>query len=170
MNVSASLLLEYSIRIATLDDTKAIQAIVADCLTEYGLRYDRDGVDGVLEDVERFFMKDGGCFWVAVNRDNVVIGTVGVRKHPSACSTQAEPIWELEKLYVIRQHRGHGVGKRLLELAVSFVREKGAHFIELTTSSVLKEATQMYEKRGFKKQPSDCQSSSRCDLSYKLMF
>ena len=70
-------------------------------------------------------------------------------------------------MYLHRDYRGKGHGKRLLEHALAEGRRLGFKRVTLETASVLKEAIRLYEAYGF--QP--CRPthlSCRCDQAYSL--
>jgi ribosomal protein S18 acetylase RimI-like enzyme len=55
----------------------------------------------------------------------------------------------LEELYVVPEHRGHGLGRALLEAAMQHARERGAEHIDLGTSEDDVAARALYESTGF---------------------
>jgi putative acetyltransferase len=70
-------------------------------------------------------------------------------------------------MYLHRDYRGKGHGKRLLEHALAEARRLGFKTITLETASVLKEAIRLYESYGF--QPyTPTHLSRRCDQAYRL--
>ena len=70
-------------------------------------------------------------------------------------------------MYLHRDHRAKGLGKRLLEHALAEARRLGFQTITLETASVLKEAIRLYERYGF--QPcTPAHLSCRCDQAYSL--
>lgn len=146
------------IRLATNADRAAVQALVAEILAEFELVYDRAGSDRTLEDIDAFYSRAGGRFWV-VEEKGEIVATVAVRR-------KSAEVFELEKMYIRRAFRGKGLGKKLLEQAIQFARISGARRLELDTSSKLVAAFAMYEKRGFRPKPEI--ESARCDRAYFL--
>jgi putative acetyltransferase len=70
-------------------------------------------------------------------------------------------------MYLAREARGRGLGKRLLARALAFARGRGYARIELETASVLRTAIAMYEAAGFRpleRRPAAC----RCDRAFAL--
>jgi ribosomal protein S18 acetylase RimI-like enzyme len=55
----------------------------------------------------------------------------------------------LEELYVVPEHRGHGLGRALLDAAMEHARERGAARIDLGTSETDVAARALYESAGF---------------------
>jgi putative acetyltransferase len=70
-------------------------------------------------------------------------------------------------MYLHKVHRGKGLGKFLLEDALSKARQLGFEKMILETASVLKEAIALYKSYGFKEFMPD-HLSSRCDQAYRL--
>jgi len=70
-------------------------------------------------------------------------------------------------LYLHKTSRGKGLGKLLLESALSKARELGFEKVVLETASVLREAIGLYKSYGFAEyQPPHL--SCRCDRAYML--
>jgi putative acetyltransferase len=57
--------------------------------------------------------------------------------------------WELAKMAVAKEHRGCGIGRRLLHHVIEYAKERGAHKLSLKTSSFLQPAIRLYESVGF---------------------
>jgi len=76
-------------------------------------------------------------------------------------------ICELRKMYLHRDYRGKGHGKRLLEHALAEARRLGFQSVTLETASVLTEAIRLYEHYGFHPY-SPPHLSPRCDQAYRL--
>jgi ribosomal protein S18 acetylase RimI-like enzyme len=55
----------------------------------------------------------------------------------------------LEELYVVPEHRGHGLGRALMEAAMALARERGAAHMDLGTSEDDTAARGLYESLGF---------------------
>jgi len=86
---------------------------------------------------------------------------------PLRASRATPATCELRKMYLRRDYRGQGLGKRLLEHALAEARRLGFKTVTLETASVLKEAIRLYETYGFKPYaPSHL--SRRCDQAYEL--
>jgi GNAT superfamily N-acetyltransferase len=153
-----STLAPYSLRPANNTDRQAIESVVFDVLAEYGLRPDPGGTDADLLDINAFYHASGGCFDVLVDPAGQLVGTVGLmRKSPAVC--------ELRKMYLRPDHRGRGLGRRLMEHAIRRAEELGFSRMELETALVLREAVRLYESFGFRPyQPSHL--AQRCDVAY----
>ena len=74
-------------------------------------------------------------------------GLALIRLRPSLWSDSLDA--HLEELYVIPSRRGEGIGRALLEGAMSLAREAGAAHIDLGTSEDDTAARALYESAGF---------------------
>ena len=129
-------------------------------LNEYGFSFDSAGTDADLHDIQSNYWSAGGLFDVLVNSAGRIVGSVGLFR--VSCST-----CELRKMYLIRELRGHGLGRLLLEDALRHATEFGFKRIVLETASILQDAARLYESYGFRRYKSD-HLSSRCDTAYYL--
>ncbi|NQD38161.1 GNAT family N-acetyltransferase [Permianibacter sp. IMCC34836] len=147
-------------RIAPADAARgpALQSLIVMVLSEYGLQADLTGVDADVLDIERHYRQPGGDFF-AVQRAGTLVGTMGfVPIDADTC--------ELRKMYLLAAARGCGLGRRLLTLAETEVRQRGYRFMQLETASVLKEAVALYERHGYLSQ-CGAPHVSRCDRRYR---
>ena len=141
-------------------DREAITDLVYGVLKEYGLQPDPAATDADLDDIERSYFARGGAFLVLEDQSGSVIGAYGL--YPIDNQT-----CELRKMYLHKSQRGKGLGKLLLDSALTQARELGFTRVTLETASVLKEAIALYESYGFKKYQPD-HMSERCDQAYVL--
>ncbi len=148
------------IREATNADIEQVKKIVFTALAEYGLTHDSIGVDSDLEDIEANYIRTGGMFEIVEDDDGQIIGCVGLHRI-------SDGVCELRKMYLEREVRGKGLGKRLLERCVEQARRLGYRRVELETAAPLKEAISLYERYGFRPIESD-RICSRCDQAYAL--
>ena len=78
--------------------------------------------------------------------------------------------WELSKMAVSPDSRGRGVGRKLLEAAISHARGSGARSIFLGSSTKLAAAVGLYEAFGFRHVPRETLllESTRIDVFMEL--
>ncbi len=148
------------LRPATNADCEAVRDLVFTVLGEYGLKPSPGCTDADLNDIEQSYLSRGGVFNVLQEQDGTVVGSYGL--YPLGDGT-----CELRKMYLHRDYRGRGLGRRLLDDALARAKESGFRRITLETASVLKEAIRLYERHGFK----PCKAehlSCRCDQAYEL--
>jgi DNA-binding MarR family transcriptional regulator/N-acetylglutamate synthase-like GNAT family acetyltransferase len=126
--------------------------VVSSHMNLYGTEY---GFDGSFEyyvgkDVMAFgkrFDADKENLWIAENR-NERVGSI-------AMVNNGNGVAQLRWLLVEASTRGHGIGEKLVDIAVGFAREKKYKKIILMTTDFLPAARRIYEKFGFKQISSD---------------
>jgi putative acetyltransferase len=150
----------FTIRPATNGDAKDVRALVFGILAEFGFAPDPAGTDNDLADLEAAYQRPGGAFDVLTDATGRIVGTVGL-------FPLSDGRCELRKMYLLPEHRGHGLGGGLLRHAAARARELGFTRIELETATVLETARRMYESFGFRPF-TPCQMPSRCDRAYYL--
>lgn len=94
-----------------------------------------------LLDVETYYPKGGGRFWLAVEGEEL-IGTIALMNKGSGNGV-------LKKFFVRTDWRGKGVGSALYETLYGFARESGFKRILLDTPSVVAASHRFYERAGF---------------------
>jgi putative acetyltransferase len=172
------------LRPATNADCEPVRNLVFTVLAEYGLKPDPTSTDADLRDIEQSYTNRGGVFYVLEDKDGSIIGSHGLYpvleerpetgdRRPEAPTvsslqpTASSLTCELRKMYLHRDHRGKGLGKQLLEHALSEARRLGFTTVTLETASVLKEAIRLYERYGFQLYH-PAHLSCRCDQAYVL--
>lgn len=150
---------EIRVRPAINADGEKIKNLVFGILRDYGLPLDPEGTDADIDDIEKNYTKRGGRFEVLEDARGNLLGTIGL--YP----LDAETI-ELRKMYFAPSLRGRGYGKMMLEKMIETARALGYRKIYLETATVLKEATHLYEKYGFR--PTTEKHTPRCDAAYIL--
>lgn len=148
------------LRLANNKDCGNIAQLVYGVLKEYGLKPDPDSTDADIKDVESSYFRRGGMFYVLEVEGGSVIGAYGL--YP-----MDERTCELRKMYLDKAQRGKGLGKLLLDDALSKARQLGFERMILETASVLKEAIALYKSYGFVEY-NPPHMSSRCDQAYQL--
>lgn len=96
-----------------------------------------------LGDIENFYQRDNGGFWLALV-DNRVVGTIALK---DIGNRQAA----LRKMFVAAAYRGkpYGTGQALLNTLLASARERGVSDIFLGTTAQFLAAHRFYEKNGF---------------------
>lgn len=97
-----------------------------------------------LGEIESFYQAGNGNFWVALNAEDRVIGTI-------ASKDIGGGLVALRKLFVRRDYRGkpYGVARYLLDAMLSWSRGHGVSGIYLGTTDRYLAAHRFYEKSGF---------------------
>jgi len=148
------------LRPADNKDCECIARLVSGVLKEYDLKPDPECTDIDIKDIESSYFNRGGTFLVLETEDGSIIGAYGL--YPMDTQT-----CELRKMYLQKTYRGKGLGKFLLEDALSKAKQLGFERMILETASVLKEAIALYKSYGFVEYNPQ-HMSSRCDQAYLL--
>jgi GNAT superfamily N-acetyltransferase len=118
------------------------------------------GVD-IVDDEDLFHIADiytgRGRFWLAVANDKV-IGTVAIREIDKDTA-------KLNRMFVLTEYHGKGVGPALLQRAIAFAKQQGFTEIILNTHHLMHRAHRFYEKHGFTKT-----GDTSDKFSYKLIL
>jgi GNAT superfamily N-acetyltransferase len=154
------ILRDMNIRSARNEDAAAVRHLVFGVLAEYGLNPDPTGTDADLDDIEASYLTSGGIFDLVEDDSGRLIATVGL-------FPRAPGVVELRKMYVAKDARGQGLGKRLLEHAIARARERNFRRIELETAGALVEAIGLYTGRGFTPMETS-HLAARCDRAFGM--
>ena len=149
---------EFLIRDWEPGDRDAAARAIASVLAEYGLGWEPEGADRDVVEVEAFYLEAGGEFWT-IERRGKLVGTSAY--YPVS---RGEKAVEIRKMYLLPSARGQGLGSFLLQQLETAIAARGFRTIWIETASVLKEAVQLYEKRGY--QPAIGVETLRCDRVY----
>jgi len=117
-----------------------VLAVVQEVYREYGFTWEAEGYHRDLYDVPGHYLSRGGMFWAMLEGESV-IGCVGVLPREDDC--------ELHRMYLRKSHRGRGLGRRLLDTAVTFARHRGWRRMRAWSDVKLTLAHRLYLKSGF---------------------
>ncbi len=103
-----------------------------------------------LLDLNGFYFDKGDMFWIMIDENDRVIGSVGCNLLPNNEAV-------LHRLYVKANLKRQGIGSALLEVAENFAKENGRvimklHLGEKTTYF---ESRQFYPKHGYQENKTD---------------
>lgn len=148
-----------SVRPVREPDVPAVVEIVREVLAEFGLRFGEGSkTDDEVLALPRSYSENGGAFWIATDATGKIIGTCGV-------SPVGPGTYELRKMYLLPAARGLGVGQRLLDESVAWVRAQGGRRMVLDTTHQMTRAIAFYESNGFTRDDSQIRGS-RCSRGY----
>ena len=116
---------------------KVIEFFMKICIDEFGFKEWEEDIKNMDNHT---YESDGGNFWIAVDKDNNVIGTIGLRN-------KGQSIGELKSMYVHKHYRGQNVAQKLLETLLEFAIKYER--IILDTYKKFERAIGFYEKNGF---------------------
>ncbi|MDG1427381.1 MAG: GNAT family N-acetyltransferase [Crocinitomicaceae bacterium] len=137
---------ELIIREIESEDNEKLALLIREVLTEFGIN--RPGTvytDPTTDNLFKLFDRDDAKYWVAESGIELV-GCCGY--YPTE---GLDPnCVELVKLYVHKDSRGLGLGKRLMETTIDSARDAGYESIYLETLPELSNAVELYKNLGFK--------------------
>jgi len=133
---------EHRIRLAGVEDAPDAARLLHDFNTEFD-----DPTPGVADLTVRMrrLLAEGQATVLLGGERPDAIAVLRFRPSLWADSTDAY----LEELYVAPQHRGHGLGRAVLDAALAVARDRGAGRIELGTDEDDTVARALYESSGF---------------------
>lgn len=111
---------------------------------EYGVGISVEEQPDIL-DIQSYYIKDGGNFWVALNDNDEVVGSIGLQKKTNEVAV-------LKKFFVYKDYRGKelGIGTGLYEALLDFAQKHGFSKVILDTPSKATRSHSFYKKVGFK--------------------
>jgi GNAT superfamily N-acetyltransferase len=131
------------------------RSLVSDTLREFGFEPD-SGLDPDLDEPVRHY----AALWIA-ELDGQVIGSV-------ALEDLGDGAVLLKRMYLREDQRGHGLGRRLLTIAVDWAQARGVSVIRLDTSERMQAARALYEAYGFRRLPGEAPRQGQPRLLYEL--
>lgn len=129
------------IRRASADDAASVAQLLHDFNSEY-----EDFTPGVPALTERLGELLANNEIIALLAGNPAQGFALLRIRPSLWAKAGDAY--LEELYVVPTQRRKGIGRALLNAAISTARNSGANHFELTTGETDTEARALYESTG----------------------
>jgi len=98
-----------------------------------------------LLNIGKYYLTNGGGFWIAVDDNDKVIGTLGLQKRENNTGI-------LKKFFVHKDYRGKvfGIATQLYNELLTHAKKEGMNSIILDTPSVAARSHSFYKKAGFK--------------------
>lgn len=149
---------DYLVRSWQPSDRIPAAKVIRTVLAEYGLDWEPEKADQDVLQVETYYLKTDGEFWV-IEQQQEIVGTGAY--YPIQRGQHAV---EIRKMYLLPQARGQGLGKFLLNQLEATIAARGFGEIWIETASALKEAVQLYEHNGYL--PATGVETARCDRVY----
>ena len=100
----------------------------------------------VLSKPELYIVDKGGHIFFA-QLNNTIVGTVALMP------TQESEVFELTKMAVSPNHRGHKIGQLLMQHCINFAKGNQFKKLVLYSNTILENAIYIYRKHGFKEIP-----------------
>ncbi len=132
------------IRKATPEDNAEVVALAFEIMRSVGIEPDPESIDLALAQVGNTH-KTLSIDFIAIDRDRP-IGVIILKRISST-------VGEVTGFYVHPDYQGQGIGRRMLNSALSAATETGYEQIILTTNKNLTAAIKLYESLGWVRQP-----------------
>ena len=118
----------------------------------------------VLSKPELYIINKGGYIFFA-KLDGMIVGTVALMP------TKESKVFELTKMAVSPEHRGHKIGQQLMQYCVDFSKENKFKSLILYSNTKLENAIYIYRKYGFVEIPVEENSPyMRSNIKMKLII
>ncbi len=131
----------FQFRPITTEDEKKVREIIFNILADYGLKVNTDGVDADLFNITEYYRN--GLFGVIEDiNSRLIIGSFAL--YPISMDEM-----ELRKMYILKEYRGKGLAKWIIDFCEAYAQKNGIKVISLETASVLKEAYGLYLSKGY---------------------
>ena len=163
MNVNLD---EITIRPIRLNDNEQLEKVIRTAMTEFNA----DPLTTIIGDPKlrtmyQNFQKSNAAYFI-VDVSGKIMGGCGV----AALDGSDENICELQRMFLAREVRGNGIGKKLLELCVETAKKYNYTKMYLETLSDMHAAIRLYRSSGFVMQPNPAGNTghSGCNI-YMLL-
>lgn len=102
-----------------------------------------------LEQFEKELNEPASTFFVA-EKEGEIIGYTKVNQVPAQTDIHDPESLEIARLYVLEEHLGSGLGKKLLETAIDFAKQNQKKYLWLGVWERNARAIRFYEKNGLR--------------------
>ncbi len=127
-------------RFQTGDEQSVLELIEKVLTSEFPLEASAYSSEDI-QDISNSYGKLGEAFFVAV-KNNHIVGTVGIKRDDERTAL-------LRRLFVKAEERKQRLGEKLIDQAVGFAREVGYDELIFKTTSTMKPAVKLGERKGF---------------------
>ena len=138
------MLMNFTIRLATIKDAKAVHKVLLAAFEEYRFYYSPEGfADTVLSEEKAKDRIKETKVYVAVDQSGKIIGTIGWQK-------LNESEGHIRGMGVIPRHQGKGIGSYLLQLGIRELMKRDVETIKLSVRVKNPSAIKVYQRNGFR--------------------
>lgn len=103
------------------------------------------GLNDCIRQLNKNYYYNNTCnFWYALDSKGQIVGSIGLKKIN-------EHEGQIKKCFVMKEYRGKGLAKRLMDTAKNAAKEHGFEKLYLSTIDILVAANNFYMKTGFEK-------------------
>lgn len=102
------------------------------------------GINEDLFDIKENYIDKGDMFWLAVDENDRVIGSIGYNSIDNT-----DEVW-LHRLYVKSTLKRQGIGSKLLDVAEKYIKSQGKNIVRVHLGGPeWKESRAFYPKHGY---------------------
>lgn len=139
-----------TIRKIRSEDDKAIHEIIVLCMTEFNADPKTTVLaDESIKNMSKHYTQPGKVYFVA-EENGKILGGAGISKLDGS----EEPICELQRMFLLSEARGKGIGNALIEKCIESAKASGYDKMYLESLSAMTSARKLYLSKGFKEIPS----------------
>lgn len=155
---------DIEIRPIKAQDNSEMERIIRQVLTEFGAN--KPGFawqDPELSRLSDAYASSGRCYLVALNGQQL-LGGAGI----ASFECDQAGVCELQKMYLLPESRGLGVGQQLMSSLMIEAKAMGYQQCYLETIGSMVKANQLYQRNGFKRLSQRLGNSGHnaCDVLY----
>lgn len=141
----SSELSSITIRKIKSQDNQSVKDIIHTVMPEFGACGEGFAIkDPEVEDMYQAYDKKSHIYFVAENQDKI-LGGAGI----APLKGNDGNICELQKMYLLPEARGFGLGKTLIEACLRFAKEQGFVKCYIETTQQMQQAQKLYVQYGF---------------------
>jgi len=155
-----------TIRKIEINDNSIIASIVKEVMTEYKA----DPKTTVLGDPRLLTMyqnyQDARAEYFVAESENKIVGGAGIKQLDGGDIN----ICELQRMFLLKEARGKGIGKKLMQLCIKSAKKFGYKTIYIESLGGMHEAISLYRSFGFKEidMPLGATGHGGCDVNMIL--
>lgn len=159
---------DFHIRPLTPADQTQLASVIRQVSHEYGLTADRgfSVADQLLDQLYEVYQAPGCAYWVLIDPKGQLCGGAGIGRLQGA----ERAVCELQKMYLLPDARGRGLGRRLVLQALQWAQAVGYQSCYLETTACLHQAVRLYHSLGFREQTAalGCTGHVDCEIRMTL--
>lgn len=145
--------------------TPDVDSLVCEIIKSVGEEYGAVGEgygpsDPEVENMSQHY-SDVNSLYLVAKLNGKVVGGCGI-----APFNESSNVCELKKLFLLKESRGHGLGKSLTTQCLKYAKQQGYQQCYLDTLSNMDSAVRLYEKLGFEhlSEPLSGSLHNSCDV------
>ncbi|WP_340073508.1 GNAT family N-acetyltransferase [Leptobacterium sp. I13] len=133
------------VRNITKDDNERVAMIIKNVLEDFNVPKTGSAyADDSLKDMYSTYNKPNTIYLVA-EENGMVMGCAGIAK----LDNYEGNVCELQKMYILKEGRSKGIGKKLMEECLAYAKDFGYDACYIETMPNMDVAQKMYKKYGF---------------------